>query len=235
MLNTFPWSNFGGIFFKNSIKADIISFSTTKNLSHERVVLTKEIIRLKALLVAGDFSVSSAIRDLENKLKQLVLKELSGVAIRSKGRWLKEGGKPSLFFFKLERERIQRNSIFSVLDSNEVEVSSHAKIEQEIVQFYSHLFSSEPIDTFCKHTCLVSIENHLECYIVTHSAAHLKTHVDCGRLSFLPIYLCTLSRLDALDCEVARGAQVQARARWADEGESSTAYFFRFEKKRATD
>ena len=44
----------------------------------------------------------------------------------------------------------------------------------------------------------------------------------------------TLSRLDALDCEVARGAQVQARARWAEEGESSTAYFFRLEKKWAT-
>ena len=124
--------------------------------------MTKEIIRLKALLVAGDFSVSSAIHDLENKLKQLVLKELSGVAIRSKGRSLKKGGKPSLFFFKLERECIQRNSIFSSLDSNDVEVSSQAEIEQEIVQFYSHFFSSEPIDTFCKHTCLVSIENHLD-------------------------------------------------------------------------
>ena len=72
-------------FFKNSLKAEIISFSRTKhkNLSHERVVLTNEIIKLKAPLVSGDFSVSSAIRDLENKLKELVLKELSGVAIRS--------------------------------------------------------------------------------------------------------------------------------------------------------
>ena len=77
-------------FFKNSLKAEIISFSKTnrKNLSHERVVLTNEIIKLKALLVAGDFSVSPVIRDLENKLKELVLKELSGVAIRSKARWL---------------------------------------------------------------------------------------------------------------------------------------------------
>ena len=151
-------------FFKNSLKAEIISFSRTKrkNLSHERVVLTNEIIKLKALLVTGDFSVSSAIRDLENKLKELVLKELSGVAIRSKARWLEEGEKPSRYFFKLERERIQRNSIFSVLDSNDAEVFSHAEIEQEIVQFYSNLFSTESIDTFCKQTCLASIENHLD-------------------------------------------------------------------------
>ena len=151
-------------FFKNSLKAEIISFSRTKrkNLSHERVVLTNEIIKLKALLVTGDFSVSSAIRDLENKLKELVFKELSGVAIRSKARWLEEGEKPSRYFFKLERERIQRNSIFSVLDSNDAEVFSHAEIEQEIEQFYSNLFSTESIDTFCKQTCLASIGNHLD-------------------------------------------------------------------------
>ena len=151
-------------FFKNSLQAEIISFSRTKrkNLSHERVVLTNEIIRLKALLVSGDFSVSSVIRDLENKLKDLVLKELSGATIRSKGRWLEEGEKPSRFFFKLERERIQRNLISSVLNSDDVEVFSHTEIEHEIVQFYSHLFSSETIDPLCKQTCFASIENHLD-------------------------------------------------------------------------
>ena len=69
--------------------------------------MTNEVIKLKALLVAGDFSVSPVIRDLENKLKELVLKELSGVAMRSKARWLEEGEKPSRFFFRLERERIK--------------------------------------------------------------------------------------------------------------------------------
>ena len=60
--------------------------------------------------------------------------------------------------------------------------------------------------------------------------AHLKTHVDSGRLSLLPIYLSTLSRLGALDCKVARGDQVRAWARWAEEGESSTAYFLRLKR-----
>ena len=71
--------------------------------------------------------------------------------------------------------------------------------------------------------------------ILSNLAAHLKTQIDSGCLSFLPIYVSTLSRLDALDCEVARGAQVRAWVRWPEEGESSTAYFFRLEKKRATD
>ena len=88
-------------FFKNSIKAEIVSFACTKrkNLSHDRVVLTNEIIRLKRLLVAGDFSVSSEIRELENRLKELISKELTGVLLRSKARWLGEGERPTRFFF----------------------------------------------------------------------------------------------------------------------------------------
>ena len=66
-------------------------------------------------------------------------------------------------------------------------------------------------------------------------AAHLKSHIDSGRLSFLPVYLSTLSRLRSMDVEVARGAQVRARSRWVEEGESSSAYFFRLEKKNGTD
>lgn len=151
-------------FFKNSIKAEIISFAKAKrkNLSHECVVLTNETIRLKTLLVAGDFSVSSDICELENKLKELVLKELSGLEIHSKALWLQEGEKPSLVFFNFECECIQRNLISSVLNSNDVEVFPHAEIEQELQQLYSHLFSSEPIDTCCKKTCLASIKNHLD-------------------------------------------------------------------------
>ena len=34
-------------------------------------VLTNEIVRLKRLLVAGDFTVSSEIRELANRLKDL--------------------------------------------------------------------------------------------------------------------------------------------------------------------
>ena len=71
--------------------------------------------------------------------------------------------------------------------------------------------------------------------ILSSLAAHLKSHIDFGRLSFLPVYLSTLSRLRAMDVEVARGAQVRARSRWVEEGESSSAYFFRLEKKNGTD
>ena len=71
--------------------------------------------------------------------------------------------------------------------------------------------------------------------ILSKLAAHLKIHVNSGRLSFLPMYLSTLSRLRAMDVEVTGGAQVRAQSRWVEEGESSSAYFFWLEKKNGTD
>lgn len=142
-LEHFPPVKLWWDFFKNSIKAEIISFAKTKrkNLSHERVVLTIEILRLKALLSAGDSSVVSSIRDL------------------SKG--LEEGEKPTRFFFKLEHERIQRNHISSILNSDGIEVFSYDEIEQEHVRIYSDLFSEEAVDACCKQSCLAGIEKHL--------------------------------------------------------------------------
>ena len=156
-------------FFKNSLKAEIISFSRTKrkNLSHERVVLTNEIIKLKAPLVTGDFSVSSAIRDLENKLKELVLKELSGVVIRSKARWLEEGEKPSCYFFKLERERIQRNSIFSVLDSN----SHMLKFSKRLYSFILIYFPQRLLIPFVNKRALLV----LKITLIFHSSSFYRS------------------------------------------------------------
>ena len=44
-----------------------------------------------------------------------------------------------------------------------------------------------------------------------------------------------MAELAKLDLEVARGAQVCLRTRWVEEGETSSAYFFRLEKKCGAD
>ena len=60
-------------------------------------------------------------------------------------------------------------------------------------------------------------------------------HVDASFTSCVEPYHSTLSALAVLDLEAARGAQVHARAKWVEEGETSSAYFFCLEKKRAAD
>ena len=71
--------------------------------------------------------------------------------------------------------------------------------------------------------------------VLSKLASHLKEKVDGGLLSLFPIYQSVLCQLADLDKEIARGAQVCARARWVEEGESSSAYFFRLEKKCGAD
>ena len=64
---------------------------------------------------------------------------------------------------------------------------------------------------------------------------HLKTKVDGGSSSCVGPYHSAMAELAQLDLEAARGAQVRSRARWVEEGETSSAYFFRLEKKCGAD
>ena len=66
-------------------------------------------------------------------------------------------------------------------------------------------------------------------------ADHLKFRVDADFISCLGPYRSTLAEIARMDIEVARGAQVRARARWVEEGETSSAFFLLLEKKRAAD
>ena len=64
---------------------------------------------------------------------------------------------------------------------------------------------------------------------------HLQVKVDTGATSCVGPLHSALSQLAALDSLAAKGAEVRSRIRWVEEGESSSAYFFRLEKKRSTD
>ena len=78
-------------------------------------------------------------------------------------------------------------------------------------------------------------ERRAERALLSRLADHLKLHVDLGRLSCLGPYRSTLAELARFDLEAARGAQVRSRVRWVEEGEKSSANFFRLEKKRSAD
>ena len=87
------------------------------------------------------------------------------------------------------------------------------------------------IDYCCRRSQSKSQERDL----LAQLASHLKSCLDLGVLSCLEAYKSVLERLTALDREAAKGAQVRSRIRWIEEGESSSAFFFLLEKKRAPD
>lgn len=72
-------------------------------------------------------------------------------------------------------------------------------------------------------------------HLLSRLPSHLKDRVDEGQLLLVEAYQSVLQQLKDLDIEVAKGAQVRNLARWIEEGESSSTYFFWLEKKRSAD
>lgn len=140
---TFPSVKIWWDFCKRCLQADIVSFASAKRrqLSHQRVTLTNELIACKQRLVQGDNFVIPRIVLLQSQLQSLTLGALEGVKVRSRAQWLDEGEKPSRYFFKLERERIDRNMCSSILNSDGVEVFTRSEIERAHMDFYANLFS----------------------------------------------------------------------------------------------
>lgn len=129
-------------FFKESLKSEIISYARgkRKRLCRERVSLTNRLIKLKRQLIQGSSFVVPEILFTEAQLAALADRSWSGVKIHSRAQWLEEGEKPSRFFFKLERERVEQYSVTVILDKNGKEVSTPAEIEQAHIDFYTSLF-----------------------------------------------------------------------------------------------
>ena len=86
-----------------------------------------------------------------------------------------------------------------------------------------------------RHCCQRAAVSSQRRELLSNLAAHLKSKVDEGFLSIFGVYQSVLGELAALDLDAAKGAQISARARWLEEGETSLGYFFRLGKKRGTD
>ena len=71
--------------------------------------------------------------------------------------------------------------------------------------------------------------------LLSRLVSFLKEKLDAGATFCLAPYHTALSNLGKLDLEAARGAQVRSRIRWMEEGEVSSAYFFRLIKKQSAD
>ena len=82
--------------------------------------------------------------------------------------------------------------------------------------------------TYCKKRVAAQREKrNLLCNLVEH----LKRKIDNGSTSCVDAYKNALVNLGKLDLEAANGARVRSRVQWAEEGETSSKYFLRLEKK----
>lgn len=97
------------------------------------------------------------IKNLENKLKIIDMKEIQGVKIRSWSQWIEDGEKPSRFFFSLEKKHANDNFIPSLLNENEQEISSLF----HCYWFYKNLFSASSTDNDIQQELINNLEKSL--------------------------------------------------------------------------
>ena len=93
-----------------TIQEESVSFARKKRrqLSRDRVFFTNKLISLRRRLVEGDNSVIEAIQDTETRLKAISIKEIEGIMIRSRAKWLEVGECPSRYFFQLQTSRLHK-------------------------------------------------------------------------------------------------------------------------------
>ena len=71
--------------------------------------------------------------------------------------------------------------------------------------------------------------------LLTNLSNHLKWKIDQGFDSLLSILENVSAKIAELVLHEAEGAKVRSRIKWAEEGEASTSYFLRLEKKNGSD
>ena len=71
--------------------------------------------------------------------------------------------------------------------------------------------------------------------VLSALVCHLKGRIDDGIVSLMPVYERVLAQLASFDLTEAEGALVRSCVKWAEEGETSSRFFLRLEKKRGTE
>ena len=148
---------------KSDIKSLCISYSRRKSRirCREKVFLTNQLILLKRQLATKSDSVKAEILDLETALSSLFTLKLEELKIRSRVRWLEEGETPSRFFLNMGNQRREKSYVSSILNSHDVEVYSLEELLTVHEQFYTLLYSEEPIDSEIQNILFSQVTSRL--------------------------------------------------------------------------
>ncbi|KAK3728108.1 hypothetical protein QZH41_014265, partial [Actinostola sp. cb2023] len=124
--------------------------------------VTKNIIKLKRTLDPQNRERVQQLTDLETTLRELKVQKMEGAKIRSRVQWIEQGEKPTKFFYNLEKQRAKTNTIDSVRDDNDEEVTDSNAIKTVVTDFYTNLYKKDLIDMIEQDRLLTNITRKLD-------------------------------------------------------------------------
>lgn len=124
------------------IRGETISCSTfkKKNASERESQLEKEILTLEQNL--GKQSLPD-ITSKQNELENIRKERLKGQCLRSRGKWIEEGEKPSKYFTSLESKNFINRQIPKLVQEDETIIYYQYEILNETKIFYEKLYSKK--------------------------------------------------------------------------------------------
>ena len=120
----------------------------------EKKEIEKELLNLTNSQNHDDPQTVTKIIDFRTKLKEIELKELEGIKIRSKIKWREEGETNSRFFCNLEKKNANTKVFDQVQTANGTIVTEFDDILKEQVAFYKNLYTSETTDQYAQNIVL---------------------------------------------------------------------------------
>lgn len=143
------------------LKAKLISeameFSIKKAKSRKNLIniLQLKLVKLDQKLVEGGPHIDKIKKDIK-RTEEFMLNEheidTAGAIFRSKTQYYDQGGKPSKYFFNLERSRSRAKAIVKIQNDDGEIIENPKEILKELQRYYSKLYSSQT------HTKLKGIE-----------------------------------------------------------------------------
>lgn len=159
--------------FKLEVKELTSSFC--KRLASEKKNIKRDLeIKLKNLNKqdSKNPNVIHNIKEIENELEQLYIKDAKGAQVRSRIKWIEEGEKNTKFFASLEKSRQAKKTITALKDENGNITSNQTNILNVEKKYYENLYcSTDPDeaainnyinDTKINHKLKDSESKHLE-------------------------------------------------------------------------
>ena len=154
---------------KNRIKEFTIKFCKKKHETEEREAtnIEKELSSVESML-KSNWSKQLEIRknNLVSSLEAHYLQKAKAAQIRSRVNWVEQGEKSTKFFLGLEKHH-QKHNMITALKTSTKKLSDFESILQEMVRFYTDLYSSKDIeeslmDEYLEKTNMESVLNEKE-------------------------------------------------------------------------
>ena len=126
------------------IHSKTIQYSKNRrlNLKRKEIELQEEIQKLDQQICNNQYFYQNLLNNYElakKELKDLYDSKGKEAMFRSKARWLEQGGKPTKYFFNLEKRNYDRSVVKELKDENDQILTNFKDVNKRIEDYFSKI------------------------------------------------------------------------------------------------